>query len=121
LIVQVHGLLEIVRQTVLTQGKDKRFWKWTKNVIYSVKSMYNHLCRNETDRSFKHLWKNKIQLKIKIWLWLIWHNAIATKDDLLKRNWARNANCQVCHRNETISHLFFLNVQQQNMYGAMWL
>jgi hypothetical protein len=33
------------------------------------------------------LWKNKIPLKIKVWLWLIWHNAIATKDNLLKMNW----------------------------------
>jgi hypothetical protein len=57
LTVQVHGLPGIMRQTVLSQAKDKPFWKWIKNGIYSVKSMYNHLCRNGTDRSFKHLWK----------------------------------------------------------------
>jgi hypothetical protein len=64
--------------------------------------MYNHLS-NGLDRSFR----SKILLKIKIWLWLIWHNAIATKDNLLKRNWSRSASCQFCHENETISHLFF--------------
>jgi hypothetical protein len=31
------------------------------------------------------MWKSKIPLKIKLWLWLIWHDAIATKDNLLKR------------------------------------
>jgi hypothetical protein len=86
LTVQVHGLLGIVRQTVLSQEKDKPFRKWTKNDIFSVKSMYKHLCMNGTDRSFRHLWKSKIPLKIKTWLWLIWHNAIATKDKLLERN-----------------------------------
>jgi hypothetical protein len=96
--------LGIVRQPVLSQEKDKPSWKWIKNGIYSAKSMYNHLCRNVTDRSLKHLWKSKIPLKIKIWLWLIWHNAIATKDNLLKRNWNGNASC---HQNEIISHLFF--------------
>jgi hypothetical protein len=55
LAVQVHGLLGIVRQTVSSQAKDEPFWKWTKNGIYFVKSMYNHLCRNGTDKSFKHL------------------------------------------------------------------
>jgi hypothetical protein len=45
--------------------------------------------------------------EIKIWLWLIWHNAIATKDNLLKRNWLGSASCQFCQENETISHLFF--------------
>jgi hypothetical protein len=38
------------------------------------------------DRSFKQLWKARIPLKIKIWLWLIWHNAIATKDNMKKEN-----------------------------------
>jgi hypothetical protein len=69
--------------------------------------MHNHLCRNVVDRSFRHLWKSKIPLKIKIWLWLIWHNAIATKDNLLERNCLGSASCQYCHENETISHLFF--------------
>jgi hypothetical protein len=69
--------------------------------------MYNHLCRSGVDRSFRHLWKSKISLKIKIWLWLIWHNVIATKDNLLKRNWSGSASCQFCHENETIFHLFF--------------
>jgi hypothetical protein len=59
------------------------------------------------DRTFKHLWKSKIPLKIKIWLWMIWHNAIATKDNLLKRNWHGNASCQFCNCPESISHIFF--------------
>jgi hypothetical protein len=66
LTVQVRGLLNIVRQTTLSQERDRPSWKWTKNGIFSVKSMYNHLCRNAVDRSFKHLWKNKIPLKKKI-------------------------------------------------------
>jgi hypothetical protein len=39
------------------------------------------------DRSFKHLWKSRKPLKIKIWFWLIWHNAIATKDNMKRRKW----------------------------------
>jgi hypothetical protein len=70
-------------------------------------SLYKHLCNNGIDRSFRHLWKSRIPLKIKIWLWLIWHNAIATKDNLIKRNWAGNLLCQFCTEHETISHLFF--------------
>jgi hypothetical protein len=59
------------------------------------------------DRTFKHPWKSKISLKIKVWMWLIWHDAIATKDNLLKNNWQGNAICQFCNGNESISHLFF--------------
>jgi hypothetical protein len=71
------------------------------------------------DRSFKHLWKSRIPLKIKIWLWLIWHNAIATKDNLLKRNWVGSASCQFCQENETISHLFFECVAAKFVWSSV--
>jgi hypothetical protein len=119
LAIQVHGLLRIVRQISLSQTKDKPVWKWTKDGIFSVKSMYNHLCGNGIDRSFKHLWKSKIPLKIKIWLWLIWHNAIASKDNLLRRNWSGDASCQFCSQNESISHMFFTCVAAKYVWSTV--
>jgi hypothetical protein len=59
------------------------------------------------DRSFEQLSKAKFPLKIKIWLWLIWHNAIATKDNMKKRGWVGNYLCQFYHNEETIKHMFF--------------
>jgi hypothetical protein len=107
LIIQEAGLIRLMSQVNLSQETDSPCWKWSKNGEFTVKSVYKHLCRNGLDRSFKHLWKSKIPLKIKIWLWLIWHNAIATKDNLLKRNWTGNPTCQFCNAQETINHLFF--------------
>jgi hypothetical protein len=101
------GLVNILQQINLTDTNDRPSWKWTKNGQFSVKSVYKKLCSNGMDRSFKHLWKSKIPLKIKIWLWLIWHNAIATKDNLLKRNWTGSPSCLFCFTHETILHLFF--------------
>jgi hypothetical protein len=62
----------------MTMAKDGKF---------SVRSLYKQLCSNEVDRSFRNPWKRKIPLKIKVWLWLIWYNAIDRKDNMLKRNW----------------------------------
>jgi hypothetical protein len=105
LILQRDGLLSLLNQiNNLSQEKDE---KWAKGGKFTVKSVYKHLCSNEIDRSFRHLWKSKIPLKIKIWLWLIWHNAIATKDNLIRRNWTGSPLCQFCREHETISHLFF--------------
>jgi hypothetical protein len=56
---------------------------------FSVKSLYKQLWSNEVDGSFRHPWKSKIPLKIKVWQWLIWHNAIPRKDNMLKRNWTK--------------------------------
>jgi hypothetical protein len=69
--------------------------------------VYKNLSSYGSDRSFKHLWKAKIPLKIKIWLWLIWHNAIATKNTMFAKGWTGNVRCQYCEQNETIHHLFF--------------
>jgi hypothetical protein len=46
-----------------------------KNGKFPLKSLYEILTVVGLDRQ---LWKYKLPIKIKIWLWLIWHNAIAT-------------------------------------------
>jgi hypothetical protein len=89
------------------------------NGLFTVELVYKHLCRNGVDRSFKHLWKRKLPLKIKVWLWLIWHNAIATKENLIKRNWSGNVLCRFCNDRETISHLFFGCVAAKFVWSAV--
>jgi hypothetical protein len=107
LIIQEAGLLQLMNQTHLTQDNDFPRWKWSKSGNFTVKSVYKHVCGCGRDESFRYLWKSKIPLKIKVWLWLIWHNAIATKDNLLKRNWSGDSICQFCNEQETTNHLFF--------------
>ena len=55
----------------------------------------------------KPLWKLKLPLKIKVFLWLIHRGVILTKDNLAKRNWHGRMKCCYCSNNETIQHLFF--------------
>jgi hypothetical protein len=93
-------------------------WKCTKCGKFSDKSVYKHLCSNGIHRSFHHLW-SKIPLKIKIWLWLIWHNAISTKDNLIRRNWTRSPLCQFCREHESSNHLFFGCVAAKFVWSAM--
>jgi hypothetical protein len=107
LVIQEAGLSQLLNQTHLSQVKDSPRWKWSKKGNFTVKSVYKQISGGGRDRSFRHLWKSRIPLKIKIWLWLIWHNAIATKDNLLKRNWSGDPVCQFCNEHESIIHLFF--------------
>jgi hypothetical protein len=55
----------------LVPEDDIPVWDWTKSVQFTVKSVYKDLSSAGIDRYFKHLWKIKIPLKIKVWLWLI--------------------------------------------------
>jgi hypothetical protein len=91
----------------ISTGKDTVRWAWEKSELFSVKSMYEHLFSGETNKPNKGIWKSKVPLKIKIFLWLIQHNAILTKDNLTARNWVWDKRCYFCNENENIEHLFF--------------
>jgi hypothetical protein len=52
------------------------------------------------------IWRLKIHLKIKIFMWYVYKEVVLTKDNLARRNWNGVA-VLFCHRNETIKHLFF--------------
>jgi hypothetical protein len=107
LLVQDGEMRDNLSRVGLTQEVDVPVWDWTKNGQFTVKSIYKDLSKAGIDRSFKHLWKAKIPLKIKVWLWLSWHNAIATKDTMLESGWTGNPFCQFCRQKESILHLFF--------------
>jgi len=53
------------------------------------------------------VWKIKVPLKIKIFLWYLQKGVTLTKDNLLKRRWKGGSKCCFCPKDETIHHLFF--------------
>jgi hypothetical protein len=117
--IQLVRLRILLDPITLIAGNDIPIWDWNKSGQFSAKSVYKDLSSYGIDRSFKHLWKANIPLKIKIWLWLIWHNAIATKDTMTERGWLGNPMCQFCNQNETIHHLFF-PILLPNLFGVVW-
>jgi len=83
--------------------------KWVKGEkgLFSVKTTYNSLCPQGLGTNMNHIWKAKIPLKIKIFMWLVCNNAILTKDNLIKRKWVGDERCSFCCEPESISHLLF--------------
>jgi hypothetical protein len=104
---QLRQMRDILTSCALSQQKDKPIWIWEAKKKFSVKSMYAHLCSADTEKPSKKLWKAKIPLKIKIFMWLIQLNAILTKDNLAKRKWQGDKRCSFCNEEESIVHLFF--------------
>jgi hypothetical protein len=51
-----------------------------------VSSMYQTLLDTNIIPDNTSLWKLKIPLKIKVFLWLLYRGEISTKDNLVKRN-----------------------------------
>ena len=53
------------------------------------------------------VWKIKVPPKVHIFLWLISHNKILTRDNLVKRQSIDDLTCVFCSESETCCHLFF--------------
>ena len=90
----------------LSQQPDQLRWKLTKNGEFSVKSMYFDIINASVIPSSKHVWKVKVPLKIKVFMWFVHKQVILTKDNLAKRNWTGSKRCSFCDSDESIRHLF---------------
>jgi hypothetical protein len=62
------------------------------------------------------LWKTRLPHKIKVFLWLVLHNKILTRDNLRKRSWKGPLNYVFCGLSESIDHLLF----QCSVARFMW-
>ena len=75
--------------------------------FFSVQSMYNNLILENGLPVNCAMWKLRIPLKIKNFLWYLRTGVILTKDNLAKRQWQGSPKCCFCNTDETIQHLFF--------------
>jgi hypothetical protein len=100
-------LVQRLLQVQLTNEKDIFVWGLTTSGIFTVKSMYLDLLDDDTKYLKKYIWKMKVPLKIKVFMWFLHRKVILTKDNLIKRNWNGNESCCFCDDKESIQHLFF--------------
>lgn len=85
---------------------NKIHWKLSTNGIFSVKSMYMDLIDFGPLSRSLHMWKIKISLRIKIFIWFVHKRVVLTKDNLIKRRRVGCSKCCYCDQNKTIRHLF---------------
>jgi hypothetical protein len=69
----------------LTEGSDFFKWGLTKSGLFTVRSLYHHLI--DTNPPFQHrkIWKVRIPLKIKIFLWFVQKGVVLTKDNMARK------------------------------------
>ena len=98
------NLVARISYVQLVEGSDYFKWSLIKTGLFSVSSMYLHLIITQPPFIYRKIWKIKIPLKIKIFLWFLQRGVILTKDNLASKNWKDNQKCICCNRNETIQH-----------------
>ncbi|TVU30641.1 hypothetical protein EJB05_22272, partial [Eragrostis curvula] len=104
---QLSEIRNILCTVSLSDADDMPKWLWEGSGKFSVKSMYDKLCTDELEARFRIIWNAKLPLKIKIFMWQMYHEATLTKDTMLRKNWHADAKCAFCDQDENIEHLFF--------------
>ena len=104
-----HELVTKVAGVQLVDQRDMFIWPLQKKKgIFSVQSMYREIINGGSLQLInKSLWKLKLPLKVKVFLWFLHWGVILTKDNLVREHWHGNEKCCYCSNNETIQHLFF--------------
>jgi hypothetical protein len=74
-------------------------WNLHGNGMFSVKSMYQTLVHVDEPINNKKIWKMKLPLILR------------------ERSWHESMWCCFCYEDETIKHLFFLNVNSPMQLG----
>jgi len=80
------SLVARISNVELVEGSDYFRWSLTKSGLFSVRSMYLYLIDTQTPFRHRKIWKIKIPLKIKIFLWFLQRGVVLTKDNLAKKN-----------------------------------
>jgi hypothetical protein len=104
---QWYSLAQKLNDVSFNGDQDKVVWKWSASRKFTVKSVYNHLTKNGNGPAYRNIWKAKLPEKIRIFVWLLAQGVVLTKDNMLKKNWARDPGCYFCGSLETNDHLFF--------------
>ena len=107
LLMQWQEVIDYVNSIRCCVDEDKVSWSLNKNGVFSTKSMYNFLEKDLSGSSYSWIWKTKIPLKIQIFVWQLFQNAVVTRDNMKKRNWPGSPVCSFCDVVETANHLFF--------------
>ena len=107
------------REVVLDGETDVVSWSLNANGKFSTASVYQYLERNIAGPDNKLIWKAKLPLKIKVFLWQLFQDAVLTRENLSKRRWLGNPVCSFCNEVETAGHLFFSCASVKVVWGVL--
>jgi len=91
-----------------SSDRDLVYWALDKSKCFTTKSLYRFLSDSGvSSRVAGLIWKSKVPLKIKFFLWQIFNNKLQVARSLVKRGWRGNSQCCLCACVEDINHILF--------------
>lgn len=88
--------------------------------MFTTKSLYSFLTNGGfANKLAGHLWKCKIPLKIKFFMWQVFNNKLQCAHSLTKRGWKGGEKCCLDDGSETVNHIFFGCVIAKMIWGDL--
>ncbi len=102
-------LRALVSNRLLSGASDSLLWRWNTSDLFSTRNAYLFLaCSGVRDCKIPFIWKAKVPLRVKVFMWLAARNRILTADILARRGWPGPSICVFCScSEENLEHLLF--------------
>ena len=110
--------LHLVRRLIDVRLSDQSHsMQWTLAKIggFTVKSFYIDLINSGPISRSLHIWKIKVPLRIKFFMWFVHKQVIRTKDNLIKRRWVGSSRCFVTMMKQY--NIYSLNAHSPKYFG----
>jgi len=102
-----NHLLQFLSSVQMSGLEDGVEWALDKSKTFTTKSLYSLTHRGVCVREADNIWRAKVPLKIKIFLWQIDNNRLQTAQSLKQKGWQGSPLCALCGKTETVDHIFF--------------
>jgi hypothetical protein len=99
---------ELEKITIDSDNRDVVSWGIENKGIFTTKSLYSFLTDGGMPgRVAGYIWKCRIPLKIKFFLWQIFNNKLQCATSLVRRGWRGSETCCLGDGCESVNHIFF--------------
>ena len=85
--------------------EDMVTWKLEKNGHFTTRSLYRWLSLK--NKRAEKIWRSKLPMKIKVFMWLANQNRLPTKTKMKERKWKGEQGCRNCGALESLDHILF--------------
>lgn len=98
----------LIQDLHLEDTQDEVTWGLERSGVFTTKSLYGFITLGGVESHLdKHLWKSKLPMKIKVFVWQIYHGKLQAAAVLKARGWKGDHHCALCGATEFIDHTFF--------------
>ncbi|KAI5006660.1 hypothetical protein ZWY2020_033903 [Hordeum vulgare] len=110
-----HELLTTValHESDVDQSTDRTLWHLEPSSNFSAKSLYQAIAANPAPDPFELIWKIRLRMKIRIFMWQWIREQVPYGVELLKRHGPVDGQCPLCGSVEDSSHIIFSHISVQ--------